>query len=392
MITFEEAKRIVMESAVSLPSERVPLARSAGRVLAEDALSDVDMPPFNKSAMDGYACRRADLEKSLRVVEEIPAGHIPQKSVGPGECSKIMTGAMVPEGADCVIMVEYTEEVVPGTIRFTGAGTRDNICLKGEDVRQGDVVLRRGVLIKPQHVAVLAALGYAEVPVSIRPRVGIIATGSELVEPTEKAVGAKIRNSNGWQLAAQAEATGCEALNYGIVPDTEEAIDSALKRAIRENDVVILSGGVSMGDLDLVPGVLRKNGVEILFDRVAIQPGNPSTFGVAGDVRFFGLPGNPVSTFLQFELLLKPFLYRMMGYDFAPPVVPAELLEDVKRRKAVRASLLPVRFAAPGKIVPVEYHGSAHITAMCRAEGVIVIPIGETAVPKGTVVDVRLLP
>ncbi len=391
MITFEEAKKIVMGTVVRTGIKSVSLAESLNRILAEDIESDMDMPPFDKSAMDGYACRREDFCKELTVIEEIPAGYCPKKDISASQCSKIMTGAVVPEGADCVIMVEYTEEIEGGKIRFTAKETRNNICYKAEDIKSGDIVLEKGVLIKPEHIAVLATLGCAEVLVADKPRVGIIATGSELVEPSEKAEGAKIRNSNGWQLAAQAQNMGCEVRNYGIAVDTEEAIDGAIKRGIAENDILILSGGVSMGDYDLVPGILKENGVEILFNKVAVQPGNPSTFGVIEDTRCFGLPGNPVSTFLQFEMLIKPFLYQMMGHNFDHTTIKAELSEEIKRKKAVRASIIPVKFVSSGKILKVDYHGSAHISAMCNADGAIVIPIGETVIKKGTMLDVRLL-
>lgn len=390
MITFEEAKNIVIETAIATGTERVPLKESLNRILADNAVSDIDMPPFNKSAMDGYACRKEDLQNELDVLETIPAGKCPELSVGVNECSKIMTGAMVPEGTDCVIMVEYTEETDHKKIRFTGKETKENICYKAEDIKTGDIVLRKGVLIKPEQIAVLATLGYSEVTVALRPSVGIIATGSELVEPSEKVSGAMIRNSNGWQLAAQAERMGCEVRNYGIAIDTEEVIDSVIKRAMTENNVIILSGGVSMGDFDLVPGILKANGFETKFNKVAIQPGNPSNFAISRDIRCFGLPGNPVSTFVQFELLIKPFLYKMMGCDFKHITVQAELAEEVKRRKATRASITPVKFISPGKVIKVNYHGSAHISAMCNADGAIIIPVGETKMDKGKHVDVRL--
>ena len=390
MIAFDEARNIVMGTALSLSKEQVPLAKALNRILAIDVKSDIDMPPFNKSAMDGYACRREDLKNPLKVIETIPAGQCPEKSIGPDECSKIMTGAMVPEGADCVIMVEFTEEVSENTIRFLKDDTKGNICFKAEDIKAGDIVLKKGELILPQHIAVLATLGCPEPSVSTRPNVGVMATGSELVEPSEKASGAMIRNSNGWQLSAQIEQMGCIANNYGIAIDTEEAIDTALKKAMQENNVIIFSGGVSMGDFDLVPGILQNNGFKTMFNKVAIQPGNPSTFCVTGDLRCFGLPGNPVSTFLQFELLIKPFLYKMMGHDFKDKILSAELQDTIARKKTVRASIIPVKFTSPGKVTKVDYHGSAHISAMCESDGAIIIPVGEASINKGTIVNVRI--
>lgn len=391
MIPFDEARRIVMETAIPLESESVALEKSLGRILAQDVVSDIDMPPFNKSAMDGYACRRADLKNELTVIEMIPAGQLPEKTVGENQCSKIMTGAMIPDGADCVIMVEYTECTSESTIRFTGKETKDNLCFKGEDIRTGDTVLAKGERILPQHIAVLATVGCTAPMVARKPRVGIIATGSELVEPSEKATGAKIRNSNGWQLAAQTEQMGCVATNYGIAIDTEEALDYAIKKAVAENDVIVLSGGVSMGDYDLVPGILKQNGIKLLFTEVAIQPGRPSTFGIAEKIHCFALPGNPVSTFIQFETLVKPFLFKMMGHAFRPNIITAKLQSDIVRKPGKRDTTIPVRFTAPDQVEPIDYHGSAHINAMCSTDGLILVPAQTTTIRKGDPVDVRLL-
>lgn len=391
MITFDEAYRTVMDAARPMKTETVSLQQSLGRVLAQDVHSDIDMPPFDKSAMDGYACRKQDLKNELNVLEVIPAGSAPQKTVSENECSKIMTGAMVPEGADCVIMVEDTRQTDTETIRFTEERTKTNICYKAEDIRVGDRVLKKGVVIDPQHIAVLSAVGCSEPQVAKRPRVGVIATGSELVNPDEKACGAKIRNSNGWQLAAQAERMGCTANNYGIAEDSEEALDQAVKRAISENDVIVLSGGVSAGDFDFVPGVLKQNGIELLFDKVAIKPGRPSTFGVSDHVRCFALPGNPVSTFIQFELLVKHFLYRMMGHPYQPRTVRVAIQCDIKQKGGNRNSVVPMRFTSPATIEPVDYHGSAHIGALCSTEAFFIFPRTETLIPKGTEIDVGLL-
>ena len=196
MIPFEDALRTVLDSARRLGTERVDIANAINRILAEDAKSDMDMPPFNKSAMDGYACRRADLANELEVVETIAAGYTPTKSIEPNQCAKIMTGASVPQGADCVVMVEFTENPTDHTIRFVGEDTADNICIKGEDIKAGDVVLPKGIRIRPQHIAVLASVGCAQPVVSKMPRVGILATGDELVPPTSRPGPSQIRNSN----------------------------------------------------------------------------------------------------------------------------------------------------------------------------------------------------
>lgn len=391
MITFNEAYECVMAAVVPQEREPVALDKSLGRVLAQNVVSDMDMPPFNKAAMDGYACREQDLKNELQVIENIAAGTPPQKTVGENQCAKIMTGAMVPDGADCVIMVEHTEERSETSIRYLKERTKANICCRAEDVRTGDPVLGQGTLIGPQHIAVLATVGCVTPQVAKRPRVGVISTGSELVEPSEKADGAKIRNSNGWQLAAQVEQMGCTARNYGIAEDTDEALHAAIGKAKAENDVILLSGGVSMGDYDLVPGVLQQNGFALQFTQVAIKPGRPSTFGTAAKVRSFALPGNPVSTFIQFEMLVKPFLFKMMGHEYRPKTVTATLLKDLRQRKADRTAVIPLKFVSPGTVEPIDYHGSAHITAMCETDGFVLFPSTEEKITKGSKIDVRLL-
>ncbi len=389
MISFEEAHETVMKSVRLTGTERVDIADCCGRILAEDVVSDIDMPPFNKSAMDGYACRRADLANELTVIETIPAGSSPVEIVGENQCSKIMTGAMVPEGADCVIMVEYTEESGASAIRFTSKGTRDNICARAEDIHAGDIVLQRGSRLAAAHVGVLATVGCSKPLVAVRPRVGVIATGDELVEPSDNPGACQIRNSNSYQLCAQIAAMGAEPQYYGIAADETGALEDTLKLAMADCDVVLLSGGVSMGDFDLVPGVMKKNGYKLLFEKVAVKPGKPTVFGCAQDRFCFGLPGNPVSTFVLFEILVKPFLCGMMSYDFKPLVAPMTLGEDVTRKKTTRLSWLPVHITSHGTVAPVDYHGSAHLGAMCHAYGLIAMPVGTEKLGKGTVVDVR---
>ncbi len=391
MIPFEEALRTVLDSARRLGTERVDIAYAINRILAEDAKSDMDMPPFNKSAMDGYACRRADLANELEVVETIPAGYTPTKSIEPNQCAKIMTGASVPQGADCVVMVEFTENPTDGTVRFVGENTADNICIKGEDVKACDVVLSKGTRIRPQHIAVLASVGCAQPVVSKRPRVGILATGDELVQPASRPGPSQIRNSNSFQLSAQVESMGAVAKNYGIAKDTDKAIDKMFKEAVEENDVVLVSGGVSMGDFDLVPGILSQNNINLLFEKVAIKPGKPTVFGVSENIYCFGLPGNPVSTFVLFELLVKPFLYKLMDYEYKPDTVKMPLAESFKRKKTERQTWIPIVITETGMLNTIDYHGSAHINALCIADGLIRIGAGVAEIEEGTVVPVRLI-
>jgi molybdopterin molybdotransferase len=424
MIELKEALQIVRDSAKLLGTERVELNGALGRILAEDVTSDIDMPPFDKATVDGYACRRADLGNSLTVVETIPAGTVPAKTIGPNQCAKIMTGAAVPPGADCVVMIEQTEQVgpaeVPGqgapvpplrpevmltlfhqaprpaprseetVIRFTSERTADNISRKATDIQAGQVVLRKGIRIGPPHVAALASAGGVRPLVARRPKVGVVASGDELAAPGAKPGLSQIRNSNSPQLVAQLAAMGLAARDYGVVKDAAGDIDAILRRALAENDVVLVSGGVSVGDFDLVPGALQRNGASLRFEKIAVKPGKPTVFGVGEHGYAFGLPGNPVSTFVVFELLVKPFLYRLMGYDYVPVQVPMRLGESTTRKDIERQSWIPVKITSEETVQPVEYHGSAHLLAMCEADGLIALEIGVARIEQGTPVRVRL--
>ncbi len=388
MILFEEAFDIVMKQADSLKTERLTLVDSLGRVIAEDVFSDVDMPPFDRSAMDGYACKTEDIQGELEVIEIIAAGEIPSRKVGKGQCTKIMTGAMVPEAADCVVMIEHTEEIGENKIRLTKTDSRINIALRGEDIKSGDLVIPKGSKIGAQHVAVMAAVGCVKPLIYKQPSVGIISTGNELVEPEYKPEISHIRNSNAYQLIAQVKIAGGIANYYGIAKDTEEALNKVIKKASSENDLILLTGGVSMGDFDIVPKVIRKVGFNFLFENIAVQPGKPTTFAVKDDKFCFGLPGNPVSSFMQFEMLVKPFIYKMNGGIYKPLVTTLPMGIEYKRKRATRRSVIPVTID-DGQVFPLEYHGSAHIASLVNANGIVIIPIGETVLEKGKIVDVR---
>lgn len=392
MIRFEEALEIALSYAGLIEPETVEFTESLGRILAEDVVSDMDMPPYDKSAMDGYACRRGDLYNELEVLEVIAAGDVPEFEIGSNQCSKIMTGAMMPKGADCVIMVEHTRETAKGLIEFTAEKTADNICFKAEDIKKGEKVLPKGLLIKPQHIAVLASVGCVNPLVCRKAKVGILSTGDELVEPQFKPGPGEIRNSNAWQLMTQARTIKVEPHYFGIAPDEEKQTLALIKKALTTCDVILLTGGISMGDYDFVPSVLKEAGFTFHFKSLAVQPGRPTLFGTTAEGKTcFGLPGNPVSSFNQFELLVKPLLYKMMGHDYKPRIVKLPLAVDYRRKKSERLSFIPVMLHEDGSVSPVEYHGSAHINALNLAFGLMSVPIGVAEIKKGEPADVRPL-
>ncbi len=389
MISFEQALDIVMSTSFRTGTETISYTDALNRVLAGNISSDMDLPPFKKSTVDGFACRKTDLGNDLEILETIPAGNWPSKTIGCNQCSRIMTGAPVPDGADCVIMVEDTEMLPSGLVRFRSSFKKENIAYKGEDVRKGELVLRAGKMIRPQDIAVMASVGHIEITVSKMPRVAVISSGSELVEPNIIPGISQIRNSNASQLLAQIKRAGGSGKYYGIAADDEAQTLSIVEKAISENDMVLVTGGVSMGDFDFIPSVLEQAGVKILFTRIAVQPGKPTTFGLHSRSVIFGLPGNPVSSFIQFEVLVRPLLLKMMDCEWRPLIINMPMNEKFIRRFADRMAFIPVKITDDASVSPVEYHGSAHISALPEADGVISMPVGRQIFEKGEIVSVR---
>ena len=391
LIPFEEALNLVLDTVKPVTTVKVNLQDSLHRILAEDVYADRDMPPFHKSAMDGYACRKEDLAHELTIIEELPAGSVPQKTIKRNQCSKIMTGAMVPEGADCVVMKEHVTITGPNTIRCSELSVQSNICYRGEDLKKGELILEKGTLLKAPQIAILASVGIAHPLVAKQPSVAVFSTGSELVEPDELPQQQQIRNSNSYQLVAQLASMGISASYSGIVKDEVEEVHEKLVAALRQFDVVLVSGGVSVGDYDYVPEILHRLGAQILFHGLNVKPGKHLLFAQTGNKFVIGLPGNPVSSFVQFELLVKPFLLEMMGSKRKKILFKMPIATDYFRKKADNMLFVPVSFSEEGTIQLLEYHGSAHIHAYTGADGILTIPVGIHEIKKGEIVYVRPL-
>jgi molybdopterin molybdotransferase len=403
MITVDEALRRVLEAVARLgplPEEPVPLVRAAGRVLRETVMADRDMPPFTRSAMDGYALRAADAGSApaiLEVIEKIPAGQWPRLAVGPGQASKIMTGAALPEGADAVQMIEKTEPAGDDLVRVLApVAPGEHVRRAGEDLPRGSMLLESGVVLGPVEIALLASAGRPHVVVSRRPKVAILPTGDELVSVEQEPGPAQIRESNGRALEVLTRQSGGEPAVFGIVRDEREELRARIEEALEQADVVLLSGGVSMGDYDLVGKALQDLGCQAVFERVAIQPGKPLFFGMGGrrgDKLVFGLPGNPVSTIVDFLVFARPALRRMTGAStWIDATIEARLGEPLERRPG-RRSYLPARIEEGSDHVTVRLlasMGSADVVSLSRADALAIIPEGIERLDAGF--RVRALP
>jgi molybdopterin molybdotransferase len=381
VIPVEEALSIVLGATSPLPPEEIDFTEARGRILFEDVVSDIDMPPFARSAVDGFALRAEDLREvpaTLELVGTIPAGTFPRMHIEPGQAAAIMTGAPVPEGADAVSMVEQSREEGGRVTILERVARGQNVAPRGSESRAGDVVLRRGARMDPAAVAVLATVGKTRLVAGRRPKVAIAATGDELVSPAATPGPGQIRNSNGFSLLAQCGAVGIEALYLGVAVDTPASIREHVERGLGA-DVLLLSGGVSAGRFDLVEQVLAEFGVRILVDAVALKPGKPLVFGVTKHGKLvFGLPGNPVSTMVTFELFVRCALARLEGaLDPVRSPLRARLTAPISNRGARRAYLPGwVRPESGGELSarPIPTRGSADIVAFAKSNALVIVP------------------
>ena len=397
MIEFTEARELILSAAKALPAESVPLPLALGRTLARDIKAAEDIPPFTKATMDGFAVRAAATAAAppvvLAIVEDLPAGRLARRALGPGEAARIMTGAPLPAGADAVVMVEDTEPSPRGVVVRRAVRPGDNIGLAGEDLKKGETALARGAVIGPAEIGMLAAVNAPRVPVVRRPRVAVIATGDEIVEPGEKKRRGEIRNSNGWALTAQAVRAGAEARYLGIARDRSAALAAKLRRS-RGADVLVLSGGVSVGDHDLVKEELQASGVRPAFWRVRIKPGKPVFFGRRGRQLVFGLPGNPTSAMVTFRLFVEPALARMLGRtDPATATVRARLAAAIDLKPG-RTQFLRGVIVESGPVLVVAPYAdqrSGVLRSMVRSRVLIVVPADAAHLDAGREVEILFL-
>ena len=400
MITVDEALNKILSHIHLLGEEKISLLDALGRVIAEDIYASRNIPPLDNSAMDGYALRFEDIRKAsqehpvrLEVIEDLPAGFISKKEIKRGEAIRIMTGAPIPKGGDTVIPVEETKKGDGYALIFKALPLGENIRKSGEDVKKGDRVISKGDKIRPAEVGMLASVRRSFISVYQRPLVAILCTGDELVDVDGDLDEVKIISSNSYTLAAQVKDCGAIPVQLGIARDRKEEIEEKLRQGTRA-DVIISSAGVSVGDYDFVKDVMKNLGMEMVFWKVAMRPGQPLAFGTIGGKPVFGLPGNPVSSMVSFDQFVRPSLLKMMGYrQLFHPVIEAILKEEIKKRPGSRFFIRGSVSFEEGQyfVTTTGEQGSGILRSMVRANGLIVIPEDREIARAGEKVKVQLL-
>lgn len=410
-IGVDVAVRRILEAVLPLPGVDVALEDALGVTLAEDVVSSIDHPSWDNSAMDGFATRADDVRGAspttpvrLRVIESVPAGGFPERSTGPGEAIRIMTGAPVPAGADGVVRLEHTRSAGEAAVDIVDdADAGRNIRRRGEDVRAGEMLFRAGRRLRPSEIGVLASIGCAEIAVHRRPRVAILATGDELVglaDFDDVRAGRRIVNSNTWALSAAVRETGGEVLDLGIAKDDAADVEARMARAV-EADALVTTAGASVGDHDVVKDALERMGMDLWFWRVTMRPGSPVSFGTiprpgGPALPVFGLPGNPVSALVTFEVLVRPALRRMFGRSdvFARTLrvrVVDEIRSTAKLTHFLRVTLEAASGGLPGARLT-GAQGSGILTSVARADALLIVPLGRDRMVAGEEADAMRLP
>lgn len=407
MINIEKAKNIILKNSLLLETETVKILSSLDRVLGEDIYSPVDISPFNNSAMDGYALLADDTRGAteanpivLKIIEDIPAGYVGKNKITRGKAARIMTGAPIPEGADAVMMVEYTETIgvdAKQQVRiFEEAQKNSNIREKGEDIKKGDFAIPKGKIIRPQEIGMMAALNISEVKVIRIPKVAIISTGDELVDIGKDITPGKIRDVNSYALQAMVYKCGGIPVCLGIARDKKEKLQKKILAAIegpKRCDALIISGGVSVGTYDLVKNVLLELGFEEKFWKVAIKPGKPILFGMINNIPVFGLPGNPGACIVTFDNFVRPAVLKMMGKtDFSKKIVEVICDETITKHDNRKQYISVEVFKKDSRYFAKSSgsQSSAVISSFVRADGLLIIPEDVNQVKKGEKVVVEL--
>ncbi|OIK08343.1 molybdopterin molybdenumtransferase [Bacillus sp. MUM 116] len=404
-IPVGEAVKKIMEFQLTGAVEYVSIEASYGRVLAENIIAKNDVPHFDRSPYDGFAVRSIDtknasLEQSVEfeVIDHIGAGQVSRKTVNEFQAVRIMTGAMMPNGADCVVMLELTNNYDKNGKSYMSIkrsfNKGDNVSFRGEDTKVGEIMVKKGTYINPGVQAILATFGYSEVPVAKRPIIGLFATGTELLEVNEPLEPGKIRNSNSYMIAAQIERAGGISHYFGKLPDDFDTCFDAVKNALEDVDLLITTGGVSVGDFDYLPGIYQKLGAEVLFNKVAMRPGSVTTVAKLQDKILFGLSGNPSACYVGFELFTRPIIRKMLFSDW-PHLrkEQAELLANFPKPNPFTRFVRSTVQISEGRLTvsPSGTDKSNIVTSLAGANALMVLPGGTRGFESGNIVEILLL-
>jgi molybdopterin molybdotransferase len=397
----KEAVHLVTGHSNPIGIETVALEAAHGRILAEPLLAKHDVPPFNRSAYDGYAIRSVDSSlasvgrpAAFTVLGNIGAGHVAGEALGQGEAFRIMTGAILPENADAIVMLEDTTKTEQGFEVARAFSEGENISFQGEDAKSGDVLLETGATIHAGTIALLATFGYSNVEVAKRPKVSLISTGTELLQVSDKLELGKIRNSNGPMLEAQLLRMGIRCQSVGMMEDDLDACTVIVEEALEQSDIMITTGGVSVGDFDYLPEIYRHLGAKVLFNKVMMRPGSVTTVAVLGNKLLFGLSGNPSACFTGFELFTRPAILSMMGSSTPYlPLTKAILAEDFPKANPFTRFLRASWTLEEGKVAvrPAGFNKSNAVSSIARGNCLLVLPSGSAGYQTGDVVDILLL-
>jgi molybdopterin molybdotransferase len=401
MLNADKALQIILKTAKPLSRERVKLRNALGRTLAEDVVANENVPSFNNSAMDGFALRSSDISRAskntpitLALVGESSAGSVFQPKLGKGAAVRIMTGAKIPDGADAIVPVELANVLDDTHVQFLSATKKgSHVRRAGEEIKSKEVVLKKGELLSPARLGVLASLGRSKVRVTRQPRVNILATGSELVKVGKRIAEGQIRNSSSYALAGFVEEAGGEAAMLGIVKDKKKRIRNAIKKGLT-CDILLITGGVSVGKYDLVKDILSHVGVEIKFWRVNIKPGKPLLFGRFKNTLVFGLPGNPVSTGVTFLQFVRPAINKMLGRPLQRPMRLLAVLDEAIKKKDRRRHFVRGLATSRNGMIHVRTTGtqsSAVLSSIAKANCLILLPEAVSSMKRGRKVEIELL-
>lgn len=391
MINHQEALKKVLRLLEPLGTEKVKTSKAIGRILGEDVISGISIPPFDKAAMDGFAVRAEDIEElpaQLKVVGEVSAGQFPDFPIKRGECVKISTGAPLPEEANEIAVAENVKEIGKNEIEVLKPSS-GNVCVKGEDLKEGEVAVERGQRLTPLKIGIAASAGQDELIVYKRPTIALLCTGGEIREPSEETKKGQIYNANGSMLSSLLEPLSSKLTYLGIARDEKKELSNKIQNGLKY-DLLIISGGVSVGKHDLVPDVLKNLGVKKIFHRWAVKPGMPTFFGIKDKTAVFAMPGNPQSCFVVFKILVEPAIVRMSGASDIPPIYKIGEMAESFVDESDRKHFMPCKIKTENGtniIERVPYHGSADIRGTSSADGFFVIPLEVKQIKKGQVVE-----